>query len=53
MDTKLLKDSWERLTRRGYVLSLAAPEIVMIITPTGYSTRIRLKRLPSYARYVR
>ena len=53
MDTQLLKDSWEKLTERGYTLSHPAPEVVNIITPTGYSTQIRLKRLPSYARYVR
>ena len=53
MDTELLKDSWEKLTERGYTLSRSAPAVVKIITPTGYSTQIRLKRLPSYARYVR
>ena len=53
MDTKLLKESWEKLAERGYTLTLPAPEVVNIITPTGYSTQIRLKRLPSYARYVR
>ena len=53
MDTEFLKDSWEKLTERGYRLSRPAPEVVNIITPTGYSTQIRLKRLPSYARYVR
>jgi len=53
MDTELLKESWEKLTERGYTLSRPAPEVVNIITPTGYSTQIRLKRLPSYARYVR
>ena len=52
MDTELLKQSWEKLTERGYTLSRPAPEVVNIITPTGYSTQIRLKRLPSYARYV-
>ena len=53
MDTELIKQSWEKLTERGYTLSRPTPEVVNIITPTGYSTRIRLKRLPSYARYVR
>ena len=53
MDTELLKDSWEKLTERGYTLSRPTPEVVTIITPTGYSTQIPLKRLPSYARYVR
>ena len=53
MDTELLKQSWAKLTKRGYTLSRPAPEVVNIITPTGYSTQIRLKRLPSYARYVR
>ena len=53
MDAELLKKSWEKLTDRGYTLSLPAPKVVNIITPTGYSTQIRLKRLPSYARYVR
>ena len=53
MDTELLKQSWAKLTDRGYTLSHPAPEVVNIITPTGYSTQIRLKRLPSYARYVR
>ena len=53
MDTELLKQSWEKLTERGYTLSRPAPEVVNIITPTGYSTQIQLKRLPSYARYVR
>ena len=53
MDTELLKQSWEKLTRCGYTLSRPSPEVVNIITPTGYSTQIRLKRLPSYARYVR
>ena len=53
MDTELLKQSREKLTRCGYTLSQPSPEVVNIITPTGYSTQIRLKRLPSYARYVR
>ena len=53
MDTELLKQSWAKLIDRGYTLSHPAPEVVSIITPTGYSTQIRLKRLPSYARYVR
>ena len=53
MDTELLKQSWEKLTQRGYTLNSTAPEVVNIITPTGYSTQIPLKRLPSYARYVR
>ena len=48
MDTELLKESWAKLTERGYTLSRPAPEVVNIITPTGYSTQIRLKRLPSY-----
>ena len=53
LDTERLQESWEKLTRCGYTLSLPSPEVVNIITPTGYATRIRLKRLPSYARYVR
>ena len=53
MDTELLKQSWDKLTKSGYVLNCPTPEVVNIITPTGYSTQIRLKRLPSYARYVR
>ena len=53
MDTELLKQSWAKSTDRGYTLSRPAPEVVNIITPTGYSTQICLKRLPSYARYVR
>ena len=53
MDTELLTESWEKLTERGYTLSSPAPEVVNIITSTGYSTQIRLKRLLSYARYVR
>ena len=36
MDTELLKESWEKLTERGYTLSRPAPEVVNIITPTGY-----------------
>ena len=43
MDTELLKQSWEKLTQRGYTLNRPAPEVVNIITPTGYSTQIRLK----------
>ena len=53
MDTELLKQSWEKLTERGYTLSSPSPEVVNIITPTGYSTRIRLQRLPSYAMHIR
>ena len=53
MDTELLKESWEKLAERGYTLSRLAPEVVNIITPTGYSTQIRLKQLSSYDRYVR
>ena len=53
MDTELLKESWEKLTERGYTLSRPAPEVVKIITQTSYSNQIRLKRLPSYARCVR
>ena len=53
MDTDLLKHSWVKLIDRGYTMSRPAPKVVKIITPTGYSTQIRLKRLPSYARYVR
>ena len=47
MDTELLKDSWEKLTERGYTLSRPAPEVVNIITPTGYSTQIRLNDCPA------
>ncbi len=43
MDTKSLKESWEKLTEHGYTLSRPIPEVVNIITPTGYSTQIRLK----------
>ena len=32
MDTELLKESWEKLTERGYTLSRPAPEVVNIIT---------------------
>ena len=53
MDTELLKQSWAKLTDRGYMLSRPAPEVVNIITSISYSTQSRLKRLPSYARYVR
>ena len=53
MDTELIKESWDKLAQRDYTLNCPAPEVVSIITPTGYSTQIRLKRLPSYARYVR
>ena len=53
MDTELLQESWDKLIQRGYTLNCPTPEVVNIITPTGYSTQIRLKRLPSYARYVR
>lgn len=53
MDTELPKESWDKLTERGYTLSDPAPEVVNIITPTGYSTQIRLKRMPSYARHMR
>jgi len=52
MDTESLKESWEKLPQRGYTLNSPAPEVMHIIMPTGYSTQIRLKRLPSYARYV-
>ena len=53
MDTELIKESWDKLAQRDYTLNCPAPEVVSIITPTGYPTQIRLKRLPSYARYVR
>ena len=53
MDTELLRDFWEKMTRLGYMLSRPTPEVVNIIMPTGYSTQIRLKQLPGYARYVR
>ena len=53
MDTELLKQSWAKLTDRGYALSRPAPEVVNIITPKSYLTQIRLKRPPSYACYVR
>ena len=43
MDTELLTESWEKLTERGYTLSSSVPEVVNIITSTGYSTQIRLK----------
>ena len=36
MDTELLQESWEKLSRRGYTLSLPSPEVVNIITPTGF-----------------
>ena len=53
METELLKQFWAKLTQCDYTLNSPAPEVVKIITPTGYSTQIRLKRLLSYARYVR
>ena len=38
MDTELLKQSWEKLARCGYMLIRPSPDVVNIITPTGYQT---------------
>ena len=46
MNTELLKESWEKRTQCGYTLNCPAPEVVNIITPTGYSTQLRLKKTP-------
>ena len=43
METELLKQFWAKLTQCDYTLNSPAPEVVKIITPTGYSTQIQLK----------
>ena len=44
---------WNNFIERGYTLNCPTSEVLNIITPTGFSTQIRLKRLASYCRYVR
>ena len=44
---------WNSFIERGYTLNCPTPEVMNVITPTGFSTQIRLKRLANYGRYVR
>ena len=46
-------DAWEELSRKGYKISQPFPGFVHVTTPTGFVSKMRLKRLPSYARYLR
>ena len=52
MASTILAEAAEKLQRYGYELSFHVPGLVHIKTPTGFTTKIRVKRLPSYAMYV-
>ena len=53
MISVFVAEAWEELSRKGYKISQPIPGLAHITPPTGYRTEIRLKRLPSYARYLR
>lgn len=53
MPFQYITEAWSHLTNAGYHLQRGERDEVIITAPGGFVSRVRAKRLPSLARYVR
>ena len=53
MPTEYITTAWEQLTAAGWTLKRAEHDLVDVTSPCGYTSTMRVRRLPSLARYVR
>ena len=44
--------AWQQLTTAGWMLMRADHDLVEVTNPGGYTSTMRVRRLPSLARYV-
>ena len=53
MPTKYITAAWQQLTAAGWTLKRADHDLVEVTNPGGYTSTMRVRRLPSLARYLR
>ena len=53
MPLEFILDAWQHLTAAGWKLKRAEHDLIEITNPGGYTSTMRVRRLPSLARYVR
>ena len=53
MPTEYITTAWQQLTAAGWTLKRADHDLVEVTNPGGYTSTMRVRRLPSLARYVR
>ena len=52
MPTEYITAAWQQLTTAGWTLKRAEHDLVEVTNPGGYTSTMRVRRLPSLARYV-
>ena len=53
MPSEYITAAWLHLTAAGWKLKRAEHDLIEITNPGGYTSTMRVRRLPSLARYVR
>ena len=53
MPFKFIQDAIQDLNAKGYSVEHVDIDFVRVVSPNGYESTMRLKRLPSLARYCR
>ena len=52
MPTEYITAAWQQLTTAGWKLKRADHDLIEVTNPGGYTSTMRVRRLPSLARYV-
>jgi len=53
LPTEYITAAWQQLTTAGWKLKRADHDLIEVTNPGGYTSTMRVRRLPSLARYVR
>ena len=53
MPTECITAAWQKLTTAGWKLKRADHDLIEVTNPGGYTSTMRVRRLPSLARYLR
>ena len=53
MPFQFIQDAIQDLNAKGYAVELVDSDVVRVVSPNGYESTMRLKRLLSLARYCR
>lgn len=51
MPTEYINAAWQQLTAAGWTLKRSDHDLVQATSPGGYTSTMRVRRLPSLARY--
>ena len=52
MPTEYINAAWQQLTAAGWTLKRSDHDLVQATSPGGYTSTMRVRRLPSLARYI-